>query len=164
MAKSLLFCQRNMPLKQYIKRNKQKKWTLKMLGYQIKKKHNCNPFQSAPSLFIRYSFGSCWVIYTSSACSEQSFYVSPNLVAVPTVWILTRFVTQLPKSNLSVTFSHRSQGSSCIKAYRNLFYGFCFLPCSFIQLKIFSWFSEMPFPTDASNWKQKIYIICYIIC
>ena len=44
-----------------------------MLGYQINKKHNCNPFQSAPSLFIRYSFGSCWVIYTSSACSEQSF-------------------------------------------------------------------------------------------
>ena len=62
-----------MPLKQYIKRNKQKKWTLKMLGYQINKKHNCNPFQSAPSLFIRYSFGICWVIYTSSACSEQSF-------------------------------------------------------------------------------------------
>ena len=41
-----------MPLKQYIKRNKQKKWTLKMLGYQIIKKHNCNPFQSSPSLFI----------------------------------------------------------------------------------------------------------------
>ena len=90
------------------------------------------------------------------------FYVSPNLVAVPTVSILITLVTQLLRSNLSITFTYLSQGSSCIKAYRNLFYVFWFLPCSFIQLKIFSWFSEMPFPTDASNWKQKnIYNLLY---
>ena len=44
-----------------------------MLGNQIIKKHNCNPFQSFPSLFIRYSFGIYWVIYTFFTRSEQSF-------------------------------------------------------------------------------------------
>ena len=44
-----------------------------MLGYQIIKKHNCNPFQSSPSLIIRYSFGICRVINTFFTRSEQSF-------------------------------------------------------------------------------------------
>ena len=88
------------------------------------------------------------------------FYVSPNLGAVPTVWIWINFVTQHLKTNLSVFFTHLSQGTCCIKAYHNLFYVFGFLPCSFIHVKIFSWFSEMPFPTDASNWKKK-YIYIY---
>ena len=36
----------------------------KVLGSQVFKNHNCNPFQSSSSLSIRASFCICCVIYT----------------------------------------------------------------------------------------------------
>ena len=92
------------------------------------------------------------------------FYVSPNLVAVPTVSILITLVTQLLRSNLSITFTHLSQGSSCIKAYRNLFMFFGSYLALLSSLKFFRDFLKCHFQQMLPTGNKKIYIICYIIC
>ena len=67
----------------------------KLLGEQVFKNHNCNPFQSPSSLSMRVFFCISMLSIPCFCVLSGYFYVSLNLVAVPTAWILINFVTQL---------------------------------------------------------------------
>ena len=67
----------------------------KLLGEQVFKNHNCNPFQSPSSLSMRVSFCISMLSIPCFRVLSGHFSVSLNLVAVPTAWILINFVTQL---------------------------------------------------------------------
>ena len=67
----------------------------KLLGEQVFKNHNCNPFQSPSSLSMRVSFCISMLSIPCFRVLSGYFYASLNLVAVPTAWILINFVTQL---------------------------------------------------------------------
>ena len=64
----------------------------KRLGEQVFKNHNCNP---PSSLSMRVSFCISMLSIPCFRVLSGYFYVSLNLVAVPTAWILINFVTQL---------------------------------------------------------------------
>ena len=70
----------NMSPKQYIKRYKQQKWTLKkLLDRQLLKKiHNCNLFQSSRTLSIHTFCNSC-VIYAYYLSTYQLVFRFPQL-------------------------------------------------------------------------------------
>ena len=60
--------------------------------------HNFNPFQSSLSLSIRAYFVFAVLLIPSFHVLCDNFYVSLNLMAVPTVRILIKFVTTAPFS------------------------------------------------------------------
>ena len=76
-----------------ITNNKNELWkTVRWTSFQ---KPHCNPFQSPSSLSMRVSFCLSMLSIPCFRVLSGHFYVSLNLVAVPTAWILINFVTQL---------------------------------------------------------------------
>ena len=66
-----------------------------LLGKQVLKNHNCNPFQSSPNLSTCFSFYICCVIYTLYSCFEQLNLSFTQLGGGPYCLNLLHFVTQL---------------------------------------------------------------------
>ena len=89
----------------------------KLLGWQVFKNQNCNPFQSSLSLFIRASF--CIVLcysYLFFTVLRGYFYVWLNLVTVSTALILIIFVrTWSPAEGHVTTRSPFSSIPACGK-------------------------------------------------
>ena len=73
-----------------------------LLGKQVFKNHNCNPFQSSPNLSTCFSFYICCVIYTLYSCFEQLNWSFTQLGGGPLCLNLLHFVTQLPQGGYSM--------------------------------------------------------------
>ena len=125
-TKSLLFCQTTCLLSRISNvTNKQKmnSQNVRLPNYQKAQLQSVSIF----SKFVHPLL--LW--YLLSYPHLPYMFWSVILVVVPTVWILISFVTQFLKFNLSVTFNRLSQGSCCIKTYRNLFHVFFVLTLLF---------------------------------
>ena len=66
-----------------------------LLGKQVFKNHNCNPFQSSRNLSTCSSFYICCVIYTFSSCFEQFNLCFTQFDGGPYCLNLLNFVAQL---------------------------------------------------------------------